>query len=209
MNCQNCNPICIDTVPSDCVVIEPISGLSCLQVVENVTLQNIVEQIDAVLAPICQGLDTLTASVNLACLQGECENMVLPYQLLYSPGNGWGVTFTFPSPTLYVQIKVFKGPTVIYSNAAVAGSIIPVAIPDPNVDNVGVVFNIQVLNVVGDGIVEYFKAFTLNSINAINGNYSTTLNCTNNQTLTAPINNMLQILVNQMCAMQAQINSLL
>ena len=59
MNCQNCNPVCIDTVSSDCIVVAPISGLSCLQVVENVTLQNIVEQIDGIIAPICQGLDTL------------------------------------------------------------------------------------------------------------------------------------------------------
>ena len=208
MNCQNCNPVCIDTVSSDCVVVAPIDGLSCLQVVENVTLQNIVEQTDGIIAPICQGLDTLTASVDLACLQGECTNIVLPYQLQHV-GNNWIITFTFPSPDLYVQIKVFKGATILYYEAAVAGVVVPVIIPDINVDNTGIVCNIQVLSVTGNGIIEYFKAFTLNSINAIPGTYSTTLNCTNNQTLTAPINNMLQILVNQMCAMQAQINSLL
>lgn len=202
MNCQNCNPICIDTITSDCVVLEPISGLSCLQVVENVTLQNVIEQIDEVLAPICQGLATLQASVNLSCLQGECANMVLGYNL-YHVGANWILDFTLPSG-MYPQIKVFKGNTVIYY-----GAITPVSIPESNIDNIGVTVNIQVIQVVGDGIIEYFKAFTLNSINAIAGAYTTTLNCTNNQTLTAPINNVLQILVNQMCAMQAQINSLL
>lgn len=205
MNCQNCNPVCIDTVSSDCVVVAPIDGLSCLQVVENVTLQNIVEQIDGIIAPICQGLDTLTASVDLACLQGECTNIVLPYTISNN-GTHWIVTFTLPFSN--GSIKVFKGDAVLYYEA-ITGTVSPVSIPISAVDTQGVVINIQVLSVVGNGVIEYFKAFTLNSINAIPGTYSTTLNCTNNQTLTAPINNMLQILVNQMCAMQAQINSLL
>ena len=60
----------------------------------------------------------------------------------------------------------------------------------------------------GNGITEYFKSFTLNAITAVVGNYSMTLSCTNNSVITTSINNMFQILVNNICDLQTQLNAL-
>ena len=60
----------------------------------------------------------------------------------------------------------------------------------------------------GNGIIEYFKSYTLNPITAVVGNYAMTLSCTNNSIITTSINNMFQILVNNICDLQTQLNAL-
>ena len=198
--CQGCNQTCIDLVSSDCINFPNIGELSCLQIQDNITLTNVIEQIEEVIAPFCNAGYTLPTSVNIGCLQGECESTTLDFTLTHI-GNSWIFNITAPIGSV-IYMNVVQGANVLYTNAAN-----PIAVTETQV-NSGVTIMVTMIQNTGNGIIEYFKSYTLNPITAVVGNYAMTLSCTNNSVITTSINNMFQILVNNICDLQTQLNAL-
>lgn len=202
--CQGCNQTCIDLVSSDCINFPNIGELSCLQIQDNITLTNVIEQIEEVIAPFCNAGYTLPTSVNIGCLQGECESTTLNYTVGRNiVDNTWSFYITTPVGSV-IYMNVVQGATVLYTNA-----ISPIVVTEAQVNSTaGVTIMVTMIQNTGNGITEYFKSFTLNAITAVVGNYSMTLSCTNNSVITTSINNMFQILVNNICDLQTQLNAL-
>ena len=202
--CQGCNQTCIDLVSSDCINFPNIGELSCLQIQDNITLTNVIEQIEEVIAPFCNAGYTLPTSVNIGCLQGECESTTLNYTVGRNiVDNTWSFYITTPVGRV-IYMNVVQGATVLYTNA-----ISPIVVTEAQVNSTaGVTIMVTMIQNTGNGITEYFKSFTLNAITAVVGNYSMTLSCTNNSVITTSINNMFQILVNNICDLQTQLNAL-
>jgi len=198
--CQGCNQTCIDLVSSDCINFPNIGELSCLQIQDNITLTNVIEQIEEVIAPFCNAGYTLPTSVNIGCLQGECESTTLDFTLTHI-GNSWIFNITAPVGSV-IYMNVVQGANVLYTNAAN-----PIAVTETQV-NSGVTIMVTMIQNTGNGIIEYFKSYALNPITAVVGNYAMTLSCTNNSIITTSINNMFQILVNNICDLQTQLNAL-
>lgn len=202
--CQGCNQTCIDLVSSDCINFPNIGELSCLQIQDNITLTNVIEQIEEVIAPFCNAGYTLPTSVNIGCLQGECESTTLNYTVGRNiVDNTWSFYITTPVGSV-IYMNVVQGATVLYTNA-----ISPIVVTEAQVNSTaGVTIMVTMIQNTGNGITEYFKSFTLNAITAVVGNYAMTLSCTNNSVITTSINNMFQILVNNICDLQTQLNAL-
>ena len=116
--CQGCNQTCIDLVSSDCINFPNIGELSCLQIQDNITLTNVIEQIEEIVAPFCNAGYTLPTSVNIGCLQGDCESTTLNYTVGRSiVDNTWSFNITTPTGSV-IYMNVVQGTTVLYTNAA-------------------------------------------------------------------------------------------
>ena len=110
--CQGCNQTCIDLVSSDCINFPNIGELSCLQIQDNITLTNVIEQIEEVIAPFCNAGYTLPTSVNIGCLQGECESTTLNYTVGRNiVDNTWSFYITTPVGSV-IYMNVVQGATV-------------------------------------------------------------------------------------------------
>lgn len=202
MSCHDCNNnTCLDIIFSDCIQ-SSVTGLSCVQ---GTNLSEQLEYIDSLLCNISGGNDQVT--VNMQCLSVNCTgNPSFQWKLGTSKLGGikrvWQLENYFNVVNSTIKITVYANGTEIASTTDPYQALsFPVDVVDNGI-SIKIEYNLPPTNYY-QGWINISNLTTLDTI------YTVKLSCidkvNNNQTLTTSVQNILNILIQQICEIKNQL----
>ena len=202
MSCHNCeNNTCLDVQYTNCIY-PSITGLTCI---EGENLSDILENIDNILCSIDYGNQEVT--VNMQCLSINCTGSAgFQWKLGTSKQGGIKRVWSLVNP--FIQVNSTYKVTVYSNGIEIATTTDPYAslsFPVDVVDNgiaIKLEYNIPPSN--------YYQGWTnINNLTQLDTNYNVLLSCidkvNNNQNLTTSLDNILNILIQQICQIKSQL----